>query len=199
MGWTLDQQSILRTTYSISAWPSFYYYLFKSPTIHQTLLPFMTELTKIYPPENPINEKNFSKIFQVACGEGFVLILTENGKVLGMGDNFYSQMGNVLEKEGGKTYFTEFEELKGIPERIVQIDTGFRFSMCLSDDGKAFASGANDKNQFDFEAFIHERESGKVDMMTNGFSLVNTGFDNCLGVSLGHHFSIFVGMIFFEI
>ena len=192
MGWVFDQQSILRTTYMVTRMPSVYEYLFSFPRLHGLLLPYISGPTRVYPPENLSEDSNYSTAFQVSSGEGHCLILTEDGRVLGVGDNYYSQMGNMFNKQGGKIHFPEVEELKDLP-RIKQVQAGFRYSLCLSEDGQVHGTGTVDKSQFDFEAYIHERESGLVESVTNGFCRVNSGYEECKGISAGNHFSIYVG------
>ncbi len=77
------------------------------------------------------------KAIEVAAGMQHIMILLDTGILLGIGKNYFKQLGND-EKE-------IFEEWTHIifPEKVKQIQCGSYSSIVLLESGRAFASGCN--------------------------------------------------------
>ena len=78
----------------------------------------------------------------MACGDEHTLVLDVNGKALGAGSNEHGQLGT-----GTKDSDCAFVPVVGLTERISGLAAGTKYSLFLTESGKALAAGLNHKGQ----------------------------------------------------
>nr|CAB3264102.1 E3 ubiquitin-protein ligase MYCBP2 [Phallusia mammillata] len=86
-------------------------------------------------------DKNYAKPIQIACGAHHTLVLLEDGKVCGFGQNTHGHLG--LGDKLNRNSMTHIP----IPEKIQQVAVGSHHSLFLSTTGVVYGCGCNDKNQ----------------------------------------------------
>lgn len=79
------------------------------------------------------------KVINVAHGEYHILVVAEDGKIYGLADNAFGQLGN-----GTLDYADEFTVAIGLPA-IKNVATGQYHSLGLTVDGKLYAWGSNNQ------------------------------------------------------
>ncbi|MCQ2820475.1 MAG: hypothetical protein MJ252_24695 [archaeon] len=94
------------------------------------------------------------KFKSIACGNNFVLLLTENGLVYSMGNsNKYGQLGHGdFEK---KLYPSLIKFFANSGEKITQISCGFKHAVAKSSSGRAYTWGFGGKGQLGLGNFYN--------------------------------------------
>ena len=101
----------------------------------------VTSPTKIALPQNVTS-------VSISAGFDHVLMLASDGNVYAWGNNEVGQLGN----ENAEKYSTPtlVEEL--CDKNVVAISAGYRFSLALTEGGRVYAFGLNDKLQLGYES-----------------------------------------------
>ena len=96
--------------------------------------------TMIYLP-NRIN------ILSISTGKNFAILLSNKGICYGLGSNELGELG--INNASIKYCITpeEIVELKKFNEKIIQINCGYKHTVCLSDKGKIYSWGNNSHGQ----------------------------------------------------
>ncbi|KMQ87960.1 rcc1 and btb domain-containing protein 1 [Lasius niger] len=84
-------------------------------------------------------------VVDIACGSDHSLALTRDGKVYAWGENKYGQIGNGTGTYGDNRPRQVRYELEG--KKIVHIACGSMFNMVLTDEGKLYGWGSNQRGQ----------------------------------------------------
>ncbi|KAL9658672.1 hypothetical protein ABK040_006206 [Willaertia magna] len=79
-------------------------------------------------------------VIDASCGESYFLLLTETGKVFGIGPNTWGELGKA------SNGFTDLIESKidHIPSKIVKVYATFSNSFALTEDGELYTCGSKD-------------------------------------------------------
>ncbi|KMQ89857.1 rcc1 and btb domain-containing protein 1 [Lasius niger] len=85
------------------------------------------------------------RIVDIACGSDHSLALTSDGKVYAWGENKYGQIGNGAGGHADNLPRQVKHELEG--KKIVHIACGSMFNMVVSDKGKLYGWGSNQRGQ----------------------------------------------------
>jgi alpha-tubulin suppressor-like RCC1 family protein len=83
-----------------------------------------------------------SEIIDIACGDFHVIIRTRNGKLYGKGNNHSGQLGFET-----RQVINDFEELKNVPENVIDVICGSSHSIVRTDDGDIYVCGDNSYKQ----------------------------------------------------
>lgn len=184
MGWDFDEKSIIKTSqlFLKQQW------VFK----HLRTNNFFSKLSAInqdLPPNVLFTSEDKADSYDpidMAIGEGFILIITKDGKLIVRGDNFRGQLGI-----SGKV-IQVFEPTEvNLPAPVLEASCGHNFSVIRTADDRVFGSGAHNKGQFG--ALALEPKSGhtkRYDSITSFYELI-TGCDTCIGVRAGKTFTLF--------
>jgi len=114
-------------------------------------------------------------IKQIACGDDFSYILTENGLLYSTGNNFYGQLGFGHERDTNKFSYVHVSEIP-----IKKIWCGSKFVYCITDDNDIYACGENyhgqlglnhNKNTDVFERVIFDKKTKLIDIVINDESV----------------------------
>ena len=116
---------------SIYAWKDNYYYKFIENKINKYKI--------------NINIKKNSAIKKIACGKNFAIFLSDSGLVYSYGKNTKGQLGLKDYKERNTPILNELLVRNG--ERIVDVSCGFKHTIALGINGKAFSWGSNSNGQ----------------------------------------------------
>jgi alpha-tubulin suppressor-like RCC1 family protein len=104
------------------------------------------------------------KVIDGACARGHSLLLTESGKVYGVGNNSNFEATGGSSKDQDITKFTLVKGLEGV--KVVQVAAGIDFSMALSDDGKVYAWGSPQYGQLGTTGSDHEYIGSKKKVLS---------------------------------
>lgn len=85
-----------------------------------------------------LNELNIDSVKKIAIGDGFVIILKNDGTIYGLGSNQYGRLG--LGDDGMVDEFTELPI-----NNVVDIFASTSFSIVLKNDGTVWATGFNNR------------------------------------------------------
>ncbi|XP_029168904.1 RCC1 and BTB domain-containing protein 1-like [Nylanderia fulva] len=93
-----------------------------------------------------LKEKN---VVSIACGSKFNMVVTDEGKLYGWGDNRNGQIDYKSVMNGSKLYkcYVHSIEINVNDKVIVKVACGFEHTLVLTDEGKVYAWGNNDKGQ----------------------------------------------------
>ncbi|KAL9643297.1 hypothetical protein ABK040_014752 [Willaertia magna] len=94
---------------------------------------------------NKIKEEllNGEKIVKVTCGDTHILLLTESGKIFGLGDNYYGQLGlNEYSNYGDIKFKTS--QTNHISSKIVKVYATYNTSLALTENGELYGCGSTD-------------------------------------------------------
>jgi alpha-tubulin suppressor-like RCC1 family protein len=116
---------------SVYAWKDNYYYKFKEKKINKYKI--------------NINIKKNSIIKKIACGKNFVIFLSDSGLVYSYGKNTKGQLGLEDYKERNTPTLNELLVKNG--ERIIDVSCGFKHTIALGINGKAYSWGSNSNGQ----------------------------------------------------
>ena len=123
----------------------------------------------------------------ISASDGSILILLNNGTVLGQGDNFRGQLGFPDPIRHIPT-LTKVD----LPDFIVHVTCGSNFTLMKTIQNQILGSGANSFNQFSLESYdLVQGELGKQYSVT-AFKKVFTGCDVCEWVEAGTNFSLYM-------
>ena len=86
-------------------------------------------------------------ILSISTGKNFAILLSNKGICYGLGSNELGELG--INNTSIKYCITpeEITELKKFNEKIIQINCGFKHTICLSDKGKIYSWGNNSYGQ----------------------------------------------------
>jgi alpha-tubulin suppressor-like RCC1 family protein len=90
----------------------------------------------------PVQVKNLYDIKSIASGAYHSLALTNKGEIWAWGDNYYGQLGNGYDKNTINS-----PVMVRYIDKVMQIASGFNFSMALQEDGSVWSWGINDVGQ----------------------------------------------------
>ncbi|WP_151734150.1 RCC1 domain-containing protein [Paenibacillus tengchongensis] len=88
--------------------------------------------------------KVMGNVKQVAGGQQHTVILTEDGKALACGYNYYGQLGNSVGSGTSNAYWTPSQ----IMQNIVAVNAGYFNTFLLDGKGDLYACGINNDGQF---------------------------------------------------
>ncbi|XP_029168902.1 RCC1 and BTB domain-containing protein 1-like isoform X2 [Nylanderia fulva] len=93
-----------------------------------------------------LKEKN---VVSIACGSKFNMVVTGEGKLYGWGDNKSGQINYTFVMNGSNLYkhYAHPIEINVNDKVIVKVACGFEHTLVLTDEGKVYAWGNNDKGQ----------------------------------------------------
>ena len=135
----------------------------------------VTSPTKIALPQNvtPLS---------VSAGFDHVLMLASDGNVYAWGNNEAGQLGT----EGGEKILTPtlVEGLRG--KNVIAISAGRRFSLALTDGGRVYAFGLNDKLQLGYEPTSEFSATPTLIDALNGVFVkqINAGYNSATAVDI---------------
>ena len=131
-------------------------------------------------------------IISISTGKNFAILLTSKGICYGLGSNELGELG--MNNISIKYCITpeEITELKKFNERIIQVNCGYKHTVCLSEKGKAYTWGNNSYGQLGHESrnnytpkkvIIEDEynETVRIIQVTAGFrSTFFLGFNRCI-------------------
>ena len=90
-------------------------------------------------------------ILSISTGKNFAILLSNKGTCYALGSNEKGELG--IHNTSLKYCITpeEIVELKKYNERIIQVNCGYKHTVCLSDKGKVYSWGNNSYNQLGHE------------------------------------------------
>ncbi len=91
------------------------------------------------------------KVVQIEEGTDHVLLLGESGKVYSYGSNVYGQLGDKTreERKGNITTVVRTEDGEKL-ENIVEVSAGDKYSIAVTQEGKAYTFGINGEQQLGY-------------------------------------------------
>lgn len=117
--------------------------------------------TEVYNLPNKV--KGLPKISSLATTYRHVLALANNGTVYAWGSNYTGQIGDGTNENARSP-----KKVQGLPSSIVEVATGYKFSLARTNDGSVYAWGAlcapyNDRVAQNFAANLKQSASGYYD------------------------------------
>jgi alpha-tubulin suppressor-like RCC1 family protein len=98
-----------------------------------------------------LNELKDENITNVCCGDRHSLASTSNGKVYAWGSNEFGQIGNECDNE----YQLKPIKIEKFEEKtIVEISCGYYHSLALTENGRVYSWGDNERKQLGFGNII---------------------------------------------
>ena len=119
---------------------------------------------------NNIHVKELKNIVQIASGKDHLILLDKNGKLFGMGDDSFGQLGLntfVDERESQMRIYGNFIErrerlpkLIDIPEKIKKVVCGENHTLALSESGRVYGFGYNRFLQLSNDDLYRQKKIG---------------------------------------
>lgn len=109
---------------------------------------------------------------EIAAGNGFLLVLKNDGTVWGLGSNYYGQFGEVPQ--------TTFSTPVAVASGVASIGSGRNHALLVKTDGSLWASGYNARGQLG-DGTLQERR-GFVQVVASGVRTAKGGANHTLFV-----------------